>query len=104
MVVLEAAAQGVPVVASKVGGMPEVIHDGWSGLLVAPGDDRALAERLARVLADATLRARLESGARQILDEVFSAEAFRRAICAIVSELVLPQQSPRAQGAIEAHG
>jgi glycosyltransferase involved in cell wall biosynthesis len=104
MVVLEAAAQGVPVVASKVGGMPEVIRDGWSGLLVAPGDDRALAEGLARVLADATLRARVASGARQILEERFSPEVFRRTICAAVSELVLPQRSPRMQGAIEAHG
>ena len=104
MVVLEAAAQGVPVVASKVGGMPEVIHDGWSGLLVAPGDDRALAERLARVLDDATLRARLEHGARESLDERFSPEVFRRTICAIVSELVPPLRASRTPTAVEVHG
>jgi glycosyltransferase involved in cell wall biosynthesis len=104
MVVLEAAARGVPVVASQVGGIPEVIRDGRSGFLVAPGDDRALAGGLTRVLGDAALRARLKSEARQILQERFSPEVFRRAISAIVAELVLPQQTSGKRVPIEAHG
>jgi glycosyltransferase involved in cell wall biosynthesis len=104
MVVVEAAARGVPAVASKAGGVPEVIHDGHSGLLVAPGDDRALAESLARVLADAPLRARLRRGAHQILRERFSPQVFRRAISAIVTELVLSKQSPGKRVVIEAQG
>src|SRR5262249_21168878 len=48
--VLEAQAAGLAVVATAVGGTPEVIHDGQTGLLVAPGDAHALAGRIATVL------------------------------------------------------
>jgi glycosyltransferase involved in cell wall biosynthesis len=47
----EAIALGVPVVSTSVGGMPELIEDGVSGRLVAPGDDRAFAAAVADVLA-----------------------------------------------------
>jgi glycosyltransferase involved in cell wall biosynthesis len=49
-VIVEALASGVPVVASRVGGIPELIIDGVNGLLVAPGDPQALAEALARCI------------------------------------------------------
>jgi glycosyltransferase involved in cell wall biosynthesis len=52
MAVLEAAAQGVPVVASAVGGVPELVDDGRTGLLVPPGDADALAGALTRLLSD----------------------------------------------------
>jgi glycosyltransferase involved in cell wall biosynthesis len=52
MAVLEAAAQGVPVVASAVGGVPELVDDGRTGLLVPPGDAAALAGALTRLLSD----------------------------------------------------
>jgi hypothetical protein len=61
-VVLEAMAAGVPVVASSVGALPEMIDDGESGFLVAPGDVDTLVERLERLVRDPALRARL--GAR----------------------------------------
>jgi glycosyltransferase involved in cell wall biosynthesis len=51
-VILEACAAGVPVVATTVGGTPEVIEDGWSGHLVPPGDPAALAGRILDVLGD----------------------------------------------------
>ena len=51
MAVLEAAAQGVPVVASAVGGIPELVDDGSTGLLVPPGDAAALAGALTRLLS-----------------------------------------------------
>jgi glycosyltransferase involved in cell wall biosynthesis len=52
MAVLEAAACGVPVVASAVGGVPELVDDGRTGLLVPPGDAAALAGALTRLLSD----------------------------------------------------
>lgn len=54
--VLEALAAGVPVVGARAGGVPDVIEDGLTGLLAAPGDDAAFAAAIARVLADAGLR------------------------------------------------
>ena len=62
--VLEAMATGLPVVASSVAGIPEVVHEGASGLLVEPGDAGALAGALARVVGDEHLRRHLGAGAR----------------------------------------
>ena len=55
---------GRPVVASRAGGLPDLVPDGVAGLLVPPGDEVALAGALARVLADAPLAERLGAGAR----------------------------------------
>lgn len=71
---LEAMAAGVPVVASAVGGMPEVIVDGVTGLLIPPGDTATLARSLKALLLDRQLGARLSSAARDSLRLRFSAE------------------------------
>jgi glycosyltransferase involved in cell wall biosynthesis len=65
MAVLEAMAHGVCVVASDVGGIPELVTDGRSGLLVPPDDVDALADVMRRVLTDRDLRERLGAAARQ---------------------------------------
>jgi len=57
LAVLEAMRAGLPVVATAVGGIPEAVDDGVSGLLVPPGDDIALVAALRRVLDDPALRA-----------------------------------------------
>lgn len=61
---LEALSMGKPVVASAVGGIPELVRDGQNGLLVAPRDIGALADALERVLLDRDLRAKLSANAR----------------------------------------
>lgn len=61
-VVLTTFALGTPVVASRIGGLPEYVTDGDTGLLVPPGDVEALAYAVARVLEDGTLRERLREG------------------------------------------
>ena len=62
---LEAMAAGRAIVASRVAGIPDVIVDGVSGVLVPPGDTGALRGALARLAADATLRTRLGTAARR---------------------------------------
>jgi len=68
----EAMAAGVPTVASHVGGMPEIAVEGETGFLVPPGDARALAQALERVLADAELARRMGEAGRARAVERFS--------------------------------
>lgn len=63
-VLLEAGALGVPVVASRLSGIPEVIEDGRTGILVPPGDEKALARALRQVLSSSSLRESLSSELR----------------------------------------
>ena len=65
LVALEAMASGTPVIASRLGGLPEIVEDGVTGYLVPPGDVPALRERLTQVLADPAAAARLGSNARK---------------------------------------
>ena len=74
MSMLEAMAAGVPVAAAAVGGIPEVIVDGVSGMLVAPGDSASLARTLRTLLADHALAARLGNAARESVRLHHSAE------------------------------
>jgi glycosyltransferase involved in cell wall biosynthesis len=64
--ILEAAASGLPIVASAVGGIPDVFEDGVSALLVEPGDPRALRDAIARVRRDRDLHRNLAHSARAI--------------------------------------
>jgi glycogen(starch) synthase len=64
-VLLEAMWAGLPIVASRTGGIPDVIEDGVNGLLVPPGEPEALASVIDRVLADRALAYRLSEGAQK---------------------------------------
>ncbi|MFL5965075.1 MAG: glycosyltransferase family 4 protein [Gaiellaceae bacterium] len=75
--VIEALAAGTPVVATRVGGVPDVVRDGEDGFLVDPGDTSALAERLTQLATDAPLRERVGAAAR---DRVFSRYAVDRLV------------------------
>jgi len=67
VVLMEAMAAGVPVVSTRISGIPELIEDGVSGLLAEPGDVASLAAALQRVLGDAEFARRLgEAGARRV--------------------------------------
>lgn len=68
---LEAMYQGVPVLASRVGGLAEVIRHGVTGVLVEPGDDAGLAEAIERLDCDPALRRRLVESAHQLVCEKF---------------------------------
>ena len=72
---LEAMAAGVPVVATNVGGNPELIESGSSGQLVPAGDTPALAAKIADVLLDENLSERLRANARRRVEDHFSLAA-----------------------------
>jgi colanic acid/amylovoran biosynthesis glycosyltransferase len=73
-VILEAMACEVPVIGTSVSGIPEVVHDGKTGLLVAPNDARALADSIRRLAEDPGLRVALSTAARQIVVDSFDTE------------------------------
>jgi glycosyltransferase involved in cell wall biosynthesis len=87
MAMLEAMAAGTAVVASSVGGIPETIVDGDNGLLAPPRDEEALASKLAQVLGDETLRARLARNARVTIEQHYSTEVVCGQLSALYREL-----------------
>jgi glycosyltransferase involved in cell wall biosynthesis len=70
----EAMAAGLPVVATRVNGLSDLIEDGVSGLLVPPGDSHALANAIAKVMMDGKLRQHLGRGGRERIEQHFSIE------------------------------
>jgi glycosyltransferase involved in cell wall biosynthesis len=70
---IEAMAAGCPVVATRVGGLPDLIRDGETGCLVPPGDAQALAESLLRLLRDRETARRLGQTAQTVVRERFAA-------------------------------
>ena len=85
---MEAAACGVPAVATAVGGVPELIEDGVSGLLAPPGDGPALAAALERLLLDPVLVARMGTAARRRAQARFSVRRQVDRLLGLWSELV----------------
>lgn len=83
MSILEAMAMGKPIVSTRVGAIPEVVQDGVNGYLVAPGDVRAFAERVALLLRDAALCEELGRRARQTVEESFATPAVVDALLAV---------------------
>jgi glycosyltransferase involved in cell wall biosynthesis len=86
VVIMEAFQAGVPVVATAVGGVPEVVKHEHNGLLVAPEDPRALARAILSILEDPTKRRTLADGARasaSTFDPATSARAYRDAYAAV---------------------
>ena len=81
LAVLGAMARGCAVLASRVGGVPEMIVDGESGLLVPPGDESALANGLVHLLANDTLRRSLGRAARTRVEARFRPEEQVRRMC-----------------------
>ena len=77
-VLLEAMALGVPVIASRVGGLREVLEESHCGLLVEPGDPSSLASAIERLLQDAALRAELVDRAATRVRQSFQASEMVR--------------------------
>ncbi len=74
MSVLEAMAYGKPIVASRIGGIPELVVDGETGVLFEPGDAAELQWQVSRLMGDASLRARMGAAGRIRAERQFSIE------------------------------
>lgn len=74
VVIMEAMAAGLPVVASGISGIPEIVRDGSTGLLVPPRDHDAIARAVVRLADDADLRRRLIDGGRRLVRETYDFE------------------------------
>lgn len=86
-VVVEAMSRGVPVIASDVGGLPDMLgHD--AGLLVPAGDARALADAMLRLCGDSTLRARMGRAARERYERLYSPKVVLPQLLQIYGRLI----------------
>lgn len=84
---LQAASAGVPIVASRAGGIPEAVRDGENGLLVPPGDARALAAAIGALLADPARRRALGAGGQALMAREFSIDAMVEGNLAVYREV-----------------
>ncbi len=85
---LEAMACGLPAVASRVGGIPDLIRNENEGLLVPPGDADALAKAVLRLMKDEKLREKLGGNARRRAEKEFTLEKMGERVEAVYRELV----------------
>ena len=85
-VVVEAMMCGRPVVATRGGGVTEIIRDGETGLLVPPGDASALAAALGTILSDPALAQRLGQSGREDVSDRFSLQETCRSVSALLTE------------------
>jgi glycosyltransferase involved in cell wall biosynthesis len=85
---LQAASAAVPIVASRAGGIPEAVRDGENGVLVPPGDVRALGTAVAALLADPERRRTLGSAGRALMAREFSVDAMVDGNLKVYQELV----------------
>jgi len=86
--ILEAQAQGVPVVASRVGGIPTVIEDGVTGLLVSPGDPPAIAAAVEKLLEDRSLAEAVASRAKKRVAEAFTLDSMTQKTRAVYQSVL----------------
>lgn len=87
-VVLEAMALEVPVVATRVNGVPRLVQDGVNGLLIDSGDAVPLTAALARLLGDAALQARFRASGRETVEGKFGFAGRMRKLAAVYDELL----------------
>lgn len=94
--VLEAMQAGVPVVATRVGGLAELIEDGWNGILVPPNDEGQIASAIEQLLVNPDLRATIVGNAR-ITAARFSPDRALDAVVDVCRQALARHRVPRAQ-------
>lgn len=96
-VLLEAMSAGVPVAATAVGGVPEILTNETNGLLVQPRDPVSLAVAIGRILNDAEFARRLAENASILVSRRYSLESYVRSVSGIYRSLVLENTERRLQ-------
>lgn len=94
IVLLEAMRARVPIIASRVGGIPEAVIDGQSALLIEPGDVPGLAGAIARLHDDPQFATGLAAAARRDLEQKFSSTVMARQYAAVYADLLGRRASP----------
>jgi glycosyltransferase involved in cell wall biosynthesis len=84
LVIPEAMAAGLPIVATAVGAIPDFVVDGEDGFLVAPRDPRALADRISRLLEDEQLRRRISERVRERAPREFAIEVGAERVATVI--------------------
>jgi len=97
LALVEATASGLPVVATAVGGVPEVIVDGFNGLLVPPRQPKALAQAIVRLLVDPDLARRMGDAGRKRAEELFDAKVMAEKTVKVYEEVVALRQRKRSR-------
>jgi glycosyltransferase involved in cell wall biosynthesis len=91
-VVLEAMAAGVPIAATTVGGVPEILEHGHTGLLVPARQPAAMAEAIRRLLEDSMLRTQLASAARHQVEVRFTPQTYYRSLVTVYQEILASRE------------
>jgi len=96
-VVIEAMATGIPVIGSRVGGIPDLISDGVNGFLIAPGDEKSLAEKIRLLLENRVAARAMGASGRSFAAQLFSTESYLKGYRQIfdMTTPTLPRESMR---------
>ena len=93
VVLMEAMAAGVPVVATRIAGIPELVEDGVSGFLVPPGDAQALAEKVDLLLRDPVVRTSMGARGREKVEREFNLAREADKLCRILTGALEPKSA-----------
>jgi len=93
MVILEAMGSGLPVVATRVGGVPEIVREGYNGYLIEPGDVAALAEKMLTLVENQKLRQEMGRNALGIIKEKYTLDKLDQEIDRLYGSLGYVQNS-----------
>jgi glycosyltransferase involved in cell wall biosynthesis len=88
MAILEALAAGLAIIATPVGGIPELVKDGYNGFLVSPGDLDALSEKLGTLASDPQLRGLMGQRSREIAEQKLNVNSYVGRLVALYESLV----------------
>ena len=92
---LQAAAAGIPIIASRVGGIPEIVHDGLNGYLVEAGDVSGLTGRVATILAEPEKARRLGTAGLKMVQSRFSTGAMVTGNLSVYRDVISNKQNRR---------